>query len=199
MRHLRAKEEESNAAVVDQIWMLSDMERILISRSDVAMGRAQTLYSATGNSRGIVSHLDGVLTCEVIPIGQIAMTGCSISESKDKHPGFAASSHLLNPYGSKSRTFNANALHAERFECVPIINFLRVWRGVTNDGVDADILAWIHYHRSFSLHGRTLREWAAWKTHSYGGVVERMRSARKRQEGLLIWERRTFYQALLRE
>ena len=62
-------------------------------------------------------------------------------------------------------------------------DFLRVWRSSYDPGCSADVRAWIHHHRSFVVHGRTIEEWAYWMSWTRIGMKDRRRGARRRSSG----------------
>jgi hypothetical protein len=159
-------------------------------------------FSASGDSRSVPSHLQGVLTCKALPVGALAMAGRSGAKgSESPRPAFGTSEGLPTPYPDKSvfNVFLETLLWG--FPVAPVRNYwvynliyhtevLRMWRSAKYRPAfgDKQTQAWIDDHRDFRFQGRSLQEWCRWQSW-HGSLRTRNKAAKRRQDELFAYVR----------
>ena len=139
---------------------------------------------AAGDSTFLPGFDNGVLTCQGMLVGRVAVAGLSTMNAGDSQLTESSDlSRLPIPYSSKKLTFRAiycnflciaaavntydvsgvyGNFHDRSFRQAYLLELLRIWRSSYNAGFDPKTQTWINAHRTFTIHGRTIESRARW-------------------------------------
>ncbi|KAI0419802.1 heterokaryon incompatibility protein-domain-containing protein [Xylaria grammica] len=162
---------------------------------------------AAGLSECQAHYRDGILSCRGIYVGTIQTVGYSIwDESRNIASNVRGSNGLRNPYLDNNSTFKAiytaflgvassrvyltlmarsNDVHFRSSDEAYLTEFMRLWRSSYQPGYSPDIQAWINNHKGFRVHGKTIEQWAHWKSWTKQGINCRRKAAAQRKNTML--------------